>query len=104
MPDGRPHPTTDELLDAFITAWHAGEAPSATAFEARADDADRDELAGLIAGFLELAPTVQPTEARAAELAGDPLVERIVALEAGRWDDAAEPVAAAADAVAAGAP
>jgi hypothetical protein len=90
MADGQLPPTIDELLDAFITAWHAGEVPSVDAFVARVgDDAEEQrELDVLIAAFLELAPTVQPTTARSTVLAADPLVERIAQLEADRWDAA----------------
>ncbi|MDQ8045349.1 MAG: hypothetical protein AAGC46_11380, partial [Solirubrobacteraceae bacterium] len=86
MTDGRPQPAIDDLLDAFIAAWHAGDAPDAAAFVDRAEPADRDELEQLIAAFLELAPTVGPTEPRAAELAGDPLVARLSSLEDDWWD------------------
>lgn len=85
MTAGRPHPTLDELLDAFVTAWHAGEAPNVDAFAARAGADDRDELVQLIGAFLQLAPTVEPTPARSGELAADPLVERIAAIEGEAW-------------------
>lgn len=85
MSDQHPHRSTDELLDAFIAAWHAGEAPSADAYLAQAADA-RDELAELLGAFLQLAPSVDATPARAAELAADPLLVRIIAFEADFWD------------------
>lgn len=52
--------TIDELLDEYVAAWHAGRAPRAAEFTRRAEPPDRDELAVLLAAFLELAPTVIP--------------------------------------------
>lgn len=86
MTDGDAHSTVDEPLDAFIAAWHAGEAPSSVDYAGRAPAEDHDELTRLIASFLELAPTTQPSESRSRELAADPLVAKIAALEGRRWD------------------
>lgn len=86
MTDGHPHPAIDTLLDEFVAAWHAGDAPSSETFVVRAAAADRDELEALIAAFLELAPTVGPSAERTGELAADPLVARLTALEDDWWD------------------
>lgn len=56
--DPAPADPIDELLDAFIAAWHAGRAPSPVATLAAATEDDREQLARLLAAFLELAPTV----------------------------------------------
>lgn len=87
MTDGLPHPTVDALLDAFIAAWHAGDAPSAAQFAGRAAPADQDELLELIGAFLQLAPTVEPSSARAAELEADPVLARLAGLEPAWWDE-----------------
>lgn len=94
MADGRPHPSVDDLFDAFIVAWHAGQAPSLDACVAQAAPSEQEELTQLIGSFLQLAPTVEVTPERAAELVDDPLVERLAALE-GDWWDRREALAAA---------
>ncbi|MBJ7471607.1 MAG: hypothetical protein JHD16_09915 [Solirubrobacteraceae bacterium] len=86
MTDGHPHPSVDDLLDAFIAAWHGGQAPRLDAFVDRAAEADREELTQLIAAFLQLAPTVEPTAERGIELVQDPLVHRLAGLEDAWWD------------------
>ncbi len=79
---GRPeHESVDALLDAFIAAWHAGQAPDAAGYVARAAADDRDELEQLLGAFLQLAPTTSPTPERSAELAADPLLQRLASLE-----------------------
>lgn len=75
----------DLLLDEFLRAWHAGEAPDAAAFVQRAADADRDELEQLLGAFAEVAPTVEPAPERAAQLTADEQVARLSAIEAGWW-------------------
>lgn len=94
MTDGRPHPSVDELLDAYIAAWHAGEAPSLAASVARAAEPDRDELTELIGAFLQIAPTVDASTSRGLELVEDPLVHKLAALE-GEWWDRKESLGAA---------
>lgn len=86
MSDGFPHPSVDELLDRFIAAWHAGEAPSVDAYQGLAAEADRDELLQLLGAFLQLAPTVEPATTRGLELIDDPLVHRLARLEDQWWD------------------
>lgn len=99
MTDGQSPPGVDELLDQFIAAWHAGDAPSTADYVARAAATEQDELAEMLGAFLEIAPTVEPNEARAAELRSDPLVQRLTLLEDAWWDARAaeetDPVAAA---------
>lgn len=101
MSDGRPQPTIDELLDEYVNAWHAGEAPSTAAFVARAPEADREEFTQILATFLELAPTVDPTPARVRELGADPLVQRLAGLEGARWEALESAGAGAGEAAAA---
>lgn len=81
MTPGAPDPHVDELLDAFIAAWHAGDAPSAAEFVAQVAPDSREELGALIAGFLELAPTIPVNPAAEERLADDPLVAKLAALE-----------------------
>jgi hypothetical protein len=47
----------EQLLSEFIDAWNAGDRPEADAYIARADEADRDELASEIVAFISFAPT-----------------------------------------------
>lgn len=86
MTDRAPQPSVDELLDRFITAWHAGEAPSLADYAELAAEADRAELVDAIGAFLQLAPTVEPTPQRALELIDDPLVHKLALLEDQWWD------------------
>ncbi len=81
MTPGAPDPHVDELLDRFIAAWHAGDAPSAAEYVAQVAPESREELGALIAGFLELAPTIPVNAAAEARLADDPLVAKLTALE-----------------------
>lgn len=78
--------TTDEALTEYIAAWQGGMAPSLTQYLHFVADVDRDELAELIAAFLEIAPTVEPHPARLSELEQDPLVQRLAKLEDAWWD------------------
>jgi transcriptional regulator with XRE-family HTH domain len=89
MTNDVPHRTVDERLDDYIAAWHAGAAPRAASFIDDAPVEQRDELALLIGAFLELAPSVEPTPEVRAEREHEPLVQRLVALEAQWWDAAA---------------
>lgn len=70
----------DELLDAFVVAWRAGDAPDAGEWIDRADPADQDEVADLIGGFLLVADDVEPNPTRRAQLEADPAVARLVAI------------------------
>ncbi len=103
----QPGEPIDLLLDAFVRAWHAGEAPDPRAFVARAREAERDELEQLLAAFAEIAPTVEPSPQRAAQLAADPRIARLSAIEADWWraqgrDAEAREIEALAAALAAG--
>lgn len=86
------HAPIDAHLDAFIAAWHAGQAPTVAAALEAAADADREPLAVLLTAFLELAPTVpraaSETDAAAVAAASaldaaavDPLLEQIAEFE-----------------------
>ncbi len=70
----------DELYEEYVQAWHAGGAPDAVAFLARADPAERDELADMLETFALTAPAVAPSDARRAELDDDPAFARAAAL------------------------
>jgi transcriptional regulator with XRE-family HTH domain len=70
----------DDLYDAFVRAWHDGLAPDAATYLAKAPDAERDELAGMIGTFVAVAPSVAPTPERAAETADDPVFVRAMRL------------------------
>lgn len=103
MTPGAPDPHVDELLDRFIAAWHAGDAPSAAEFVAQVAPESREELGALIAGFLELAPTIPVNAATEGRLADDPLVSKLAALEPSGTENASAQRAADASAVAWGA-
>jgi transcriptional regulator with XRE-family HTH domain len=79
----------DHLYAEFVRAWHAGAAPDADEYLARAPEDERDELAGLLNTFALVAPTVAPTGHRGAELRQDPALARAIALgsafEAPTW-------------------
>ena len=80
------HEAIDVVLDDFLRAWHAGESPDSAQYVARASPADRDELEQLLGAFAQVAPTVEPTPERAAQLAADPAVAHLSGLEAGWWE------------------
>jgi hypothetical protein len=69
--------TLDTLLNEFTEAWNAGERPRVDDYVARAPAAERDELAGLIGAFLELAPTPEYTKEQLREIQRDPLVQQV---------------------------
>jgi transcriptional regulator with XRE-family HTH domain len=47
----------EQILGEFVDAWKAGRRPDAIEYLARAPEGERDELAGLLAAWLEIAPT-----------------------------------------------
>jgi hypothetical protein len=67
----------DRLLSEFIDAWNAGEAPAVEDYLDRAGD-DADELATMIAGFLDVAPPPPYSDKKLTELRRDPLVRASV--------------------------
>lgn len=78
----------DLLLNEFIEAWNAGRRPRVDDFVERAPAEERDELAGLIGSFLELAPTPDYSPQQLAALERDPTVKAITKLldsKAGLW-------------------
>jgi hypothetical protein len=72
--------TTDRLLSEFIDAWNAGKRPRVDDFVERAPAAERDELAGLIGAFLEVAPAPAHTPEQLAEIRRDPTVQAVTGL------------------------
>jgi transcriptional regulator with XRE-family HTH domain len=82
---------TERVLSEFIDAWNAGRRPRANEYLARVEPGPRrDELAGQIASWLELAPAPELDDAARAAIGSDPIVERILAgagAPAGMWPD-----------------
>jgi hypothetical protein len=70
----------DRLLNEFIEAWNAGDRPQVDAYVERAPEAERNELAGLIGAFLEVAPTPPYSPEQLTELRRDPTVHAIAQL------------------------
>lgn len=66
-------PDIDQLYSAFVQAWRAGEAPDPDGYLDRAAPGDQDELAERIETFVMLAPSVEPTAERAAEIRASPV-------------------------------
>lgn len=75
--------TLETLLNEFVDDWNAGRRPRVDQFVERAPEDERDELAGLIGAYLEVAPTPPYTSEQLAELGRDPTVEAIAALPEG---------------------
>jgi hypothetical protein len=67
----------DRLLNEFVEAWNAGRRPEVDDFVERAPEAERDELAGLIGAFLEIAPTPSYSPEQLDALRADPTVQAI---------------------------
>jgi hypothetical protein len=67
----------DRLLNEFVEAWNAGRRPEVDDFVDRAPEAERNELAGLIGAFLEIAPTPSYSPEQLDTLRADPLVQAI---------------------------
>lgn len=70
----------DRLLNEFVEAWNAGDRPEVDDFVERAPEAERNELAGLIGAFLEIAPTPPYSPEQLEELRRDPTVKVIAKL------------------------
>jgi transcriptional regulator with XRE-family HTH domain len=67
--------STDRILDAFIEAWQAGKRPDLDEYLEQAAAGERDELAGQIAAWLEIAPTPDYDEKARAEIAAEPALQ-----------------------------
>jgi hypothetical protein len=67
----------DRLLNEFVEAWNAGRRPEVDDFVERAPEGERDELAGLIGAFLEIAPTPAYSPEQLDALRADPTVQAI---------------------------
>jgi transcriptional regulator with XRE-family HTH domain len=80
----------DRLLSEFTDAWNAGERPRVDDYLARADAAERGQLAERIAEWLAIAPTPAYDDAACAALRREPALQAILAAtesEAGLWPD-----------------
>src|SRR5688500_541834 len=64
----------DRLLNEFVEAWNAGRRPEVDDYVERAPEAERNELAGLIGAFLEIAPTPPYSPEQLDALRRDPIV------------------------------
>jgi hypothetical protein len=73
----------DRLLNEFVEAWNAGERPEVDDFVDRAPEAERNELAGLIGAFLEIAPTPPYSPEQLDALRADPVVQVIARVAEG---------------------
>jgi transcriptional regulator with XRE-family HTH domain len=80
----------EQILGEFVDAWKAGRRPDLTEYLARAPEAERDELAGLLAAWLEIAPTPAYDAPAREAIAREPALRS--ALDAAAW--AREPLAA----------
>lgn len=72
--------TIEQILGEFIDAWNAGQRPDVDSCLERAPEAKRDELAGQLATWLEIAPTPTYDEATRDLIAEEPALR--AALEA----------------------
>ena len=64
----------EQILGEFVDAWKAGRRPDVAEYLGRAPEAQRDELAALLAAWLEIAPTpAYDTPAREA-IAREPVL------------------------------
>jgi hypothetical protein len=70
----------DRLLNEFVEAWNAGDRPQVDDYVERAPEGERNELAGLIGAFLEIAPTPPYSPDQLDTLRKDPLVQAIAQL------------------------
>lgn len=78
----------DRLLGEFVDAWNAGERPRVEAYLERAPARDQDDLAALIASFLDVAPSPAYSQETLSELMREPaLAASVEALEgeSGLW-------------------
>lgn len=74
----------DRILSEFIDAWNAGRRPEVDEYLVRADESERDELAGELTAFLRFAPTPEYSEESLAEIRADPIVAEALAAARGR--------------------
>ena len=81
----------DKLLSDFIDAWNAGERPRVGDYLARAEPAERDELASRLEEWLLVAPTPDYSEQTLAEIRAEPAFAGALAeidAQPGPWPEA----------------
>ena len=69
----------DKVLSDFIDAWNAGRRPRVGEYLARVDETARDDLAGELATWLELAPEPELSDDAWEEIRSQPAVAAAVA-------------------------
>jgi transcriptional regulator with XRE-family HTH domain len=75
--------TNDQLLSDFIDAWNAGHRPRVRDYLARLPDGpERDDLAGQITSWLEIAPTPAHDEETRSQIRSEPIVARVLESDA----------------------
>lgn len=67
--------SAEHAFDEFVAAWERGEQPDPAAAIAAAGEADREELAAMLATYLAANPRTDVTEAEVAARAADPRSE-----------------------------
>src|ERR1700704_4548127 len=80
--------TIDRVLSEFVDDWNAGRRPQVDAYLERVPEADRAELAGQLATWLEIAPTPAYDAPARAAIAAEPAVREAIGAmgsEAGLW-------------------
>jgi hypothetical protein len=79
---------SERLLSEFIDAWNAGRRPQVQDYLDHAPEEEREELAGLIAAFVDQAPTPAYSPETIAEIRKEPVVVELSALiesRSGAW-------------------
>ena len=74
----------DRILSEFIDAWNAGRRPDVDEYLARAEESERDELAGELTAFLRFAPTPAYSDADLEAIRADPIVADALSAASGR--------------------
>jgi transcriptional regulator with XRE-family HTH domain len=75
--------TIEQLVGEFIDSWNLGRRPDLREYLARADPAERDELADQLATWLEVAPTPAYDEDTLTQIRSEPaLVAALAAADA----------------------
>ena len=77
-------PERDQILSEFIDAWNAGARPDVDDFLARADEADREELAAQLVSFMTFAPTPAYSDEALAAIRAEPIVAEAQAAPSSR--------------------
>jgi hypothetical protein len=81
-------PDPDRIVSDFIDAWNAGRRPDIDEHLARADEADREQLAADITAFVAFAPTPDYDDRTLAAIRGEPAVAsaaRAATARGGLW-------------------